>query len=87
MLLLFNNMAVLAAQTAGPNWVKMIIIAVVIGLVVGLIYALSLKGSMTSVHKKNVAADYVRPGSFELQRQQDNFMYSNTDKKEKPKKT
>ena len=87
-LLFVRNMAVLTSETvakAGPDWLKMIIISLVIGLVVGLIYALILKGSLTSVHKNEAAADYVRPGSFKLDREQDNFMYSETSKKEKPK--
>lgn len=86
--LFLNNIAVLTTATvakAGPDWLRMVIISLCIGLVVGLIYALSLKGSLKSVHQNNAAADYVRPGSFKLEREQDLFMYSKTEKKEKPK--
>ena len=86
--LFLNNIAVLTTATAakaGPDWLRMVIISVSIGLVVGLIYALSLKGSLQSVHQNNAAADYVRPGSYKLEREQDLFMYSKTEKKEKPK--
>lgn len=89
MLLYIQNFTVLTAASASakadPNWLRMVIISVVIGLLVGLIYALILKGSLTSVHRNDAAADYVRPGSFKLEREQDSFMYSETDKKEKPK--
>ncbi len=61
----------------------MIGIALVIGLVVGLIRVLIMKGSLTSVHAVNTAANYVRPNSFKLTDKSDIFMYSKTEKKEK----
>ena len=60
-----------ATASAGFDPLKKIIIALVIGLIVGLLYALSLKSQLTSVYKNETAADI--------------FMYSKTEKTEKPK--
>ena len=74
-----------ATASAGFDPLKKIIIALVIGLIVGLLYALSLKSQLTSVYKNETAADYVRPASFKVSDKKDIFMYSKTEKTEKPK--
>ena len=63
---------------------RMILIAVGIGLLAGFIHAISLKSALTSVRKNDTAADYEREGSFVVERQSDNFVYSTTERKEKP---
>lgn len=74
-----------ASESAGYNWVKMIIIALVVGLLIGLIYAMCLKGQLTSVVKNDTAADYTRPGSFKVETKRDIFLYTKVEKEEKPK--
>lgn len=75
------------AATKKPSIVTMLIIALVIGLIVGLIYALALKGSLTSVYRHDSANDYTRKGSFKVDLNKDIFLYSKTEKTEKPVKT
>ncbi|MCQ2518925.1 MAG: hypothetical protein MJ107_00195 [Lachnospiraceae bacterium] len=78
---------VLEASSMGFNPVKKIIIALVVGLIVGLLYALSLKGQLTSVYKKETAADYTRPNSFKLTGKRDLFLYTKTEKTPKPQQS
>lgn len=76
--------SVSADSEGGLNWiVKALIIAVVIGLVVGFIRAMALKSQLTSVYKKDSAADYTRDKSFKVDTKKDTFLYSKTEKKEK----
>ncbi len=75
----------LVRKTNPILWGKMAIIALVIGLIIGIIRALILKGSLVSVHKNNEAADYVKAGSFKLTDKVDRYIYSKTEKEEKPK--
>lgn len=92
--LLISNMycvylTVSSEVAANPSfasvWGKKLLIAVVIGLVIGFIYALTLKGQLTSVYKNDTAADYTRSNSFKVETSRDVFLYSKTEKKEKPK--
>lgn len=78
-----SNVAVLEAE-ATFNFGTKLIVALVIGLIVGLIYALSLKGQLTSVYKNDSAADYTRENSFKVASKRDLFLYSKTEKQEKP---
>ncbi len=78
---LFKQVAI-GSMAHGP----MIGFAVVVGLIIGLIRVLIMKSSLTSVVAKNTAADYVRPNSFKLTDKADIFMYSKTEKEEKPNK-
>lgn len=74
------------AQVAkqGSNYKTILIASIVIALIVGLIRILCLKGQLTSVHKSESAADYTRDNSFKLETKRDLFLYSKTEKKEKP---
>ena len=74
------------AQVAkqGPNYKTILIASIAIALIVGLIRILCLKGQLTSVHKSESAADYTRDNSFKLETKRDLFLYSKTEKKEKP---
>ena len=69
----------------GASAPRTFICKLLIGLIVGLLYALSLKSQLTSVYKNETAADYVRPASFKVADKKDIFMYSKTEKTEKPK--
>ena len=60
------------------------IVSVVIALIVAFIRTASLKGQLTSVHKNDTAADYTRDKSFRVDTSRDLFLYSKTEKKEKP---
>ena len=76
-----------AADVAGQpahNIVKVLIVILVIALLIGLIRILCLKGQLTSVHRSESAADYTRDNSFSVQIKRDLFLYSKTDKTEKP---
>ena len=74
------------AQVAkqGPNYKTILIASIVIALIVGLIRILCLKGQLTSVNKSESEADYTRDNSFKLETKRDLFLYSKTEKKEKP---
>ena len=85
--LLLNVSAFTAVATEGAGdfgFVKKLIIALVIGLIVGFIYAMALKGQLTSVYKNDSAADYTRDNSFVVADKKDIFMYSKTEKTAKP---
>ena len=56
--------------------VKKIIISLIIGFIIALIAVSVMKGKLKSVKKKNEAADYVVPGSFNLTESRDLFLYS-----------
>ena len=47
----------------------------VIGLIIGFVTTFLMKRSMKTARLKQNAADYVRPGSFRLTRQQDIYLY------------
>ena len=47
----------------------------VIGLIIGIAVTLLMKRSMKTARAKRLAADYVRPGSFQLTRRMDLFLY------------
>ncbi len=73
------------AAAKGPfNWVKVLIIAAVIGVIVGFIYVIALKSKLTSVVANDVATDYKRPDSFKLTESRESFLYTKTDREEKP---
>lgn len=86
--IIFSTMAILteaSADVAQDNWiVTALIISLCIGLLVGLIYALILKGQLTSVYKNDSAADYTKANSFKVEIRKDTFLYSKTEKEEKP---
>ena len=63
------------------------LVSVVIGLIVAFLRTASLKGQLTSVHKSESAADYTRDNSFKVETSRDLFLYSKTEKKEKPNST
>jgi uncharacterized protein len=47
----------------------------VIGLIIGIAVTLLMKRSMKTARAKRLATDYVRPGSFQLTRRMDLFLY------------
>ncbi|MBE5864206.1 MAG: hypothetical protein E7295_15405 [Lachnospiraceae bacterium] len=61
------------------------IAAVVIALIVAFIRDSSLRAAMNTVHKKTTARAYMVQNSVKLGRREDNFLYSKTEKHEKPK--
>lgn len=86
---LLLNIFVLAeavsTESEGLPWpVKALIIALVVGLIVAFIYVMSLKSQLTSVYKNDTAADYTREKSFKVELSRDTFLYSKTDRIEKP---
>lgn len=62
-----------------------LVIALVIGLVAALIVTGNMKGKLKSVRRQVRADDYVEPGSLKLTYTRDLFLYSQLDKREKPK--
>lgn len=81
-----NTAATVAASPT--DWlVKALIISVVIGAVIGLVRALSLKSQLVSVHRNDSAADYTRDKSFKVELSRDSFLYSKTEKEEKPQQS
>lgn len=67
------------------KWLTILIVSLVIGLLVGLIRTLSAKGKLTSVFKQDAATDYTKKDSFKVTVSREIFMYSDTDRREKPK--
>ena len=63
-----------------------IFIALGIGLVVAFIVTGSMKSALKSVAMRQ-AAEYVRPGSLQLSRSQDIFLYRTVSRRERPKET
>ena len=87
-----NNIILLLEVTAevtkkAPNFKVILIASLVIAIIVGLLRMLSLMGQLTSVHKNESAADYTRNNSFKVETSRDLFLYSKTEKKEKPNST
>ncbi|MBQ7549840.1 MAG: TPM domain-containing protein [Clostridia bacterium] len=58
------------------QWGKWLGISAVIAVIGSIIVSSTLKASMKSVHSKPYASEYVREGSFRIDRQFDNFLYS-----------
>jgi len=63
------------------------IIALVIALIIGFIYAQGLKGAMSTVAQKHSAASYMIEKSLRMGTPVDRFLFTKTEKKEKPKQT
>lgn len=83
-----SGIMVVAEATVEPkseiDFVKMIVIALVVGLLAGIIYALILKSELTSVYSNDTATDYKKSGTFKVNLSREMFMYSKTERKEKP---
>ena len=62
-----------------------LVISVIVGLVAALIVTGKFKAQLKTVSLKAKADDYVKPGSLQLTRRQDLFLYSHLDRREKPK--
>ncbi len=71
-------------ESLGFHPVKKGVIATLIGTVIGAISTFTMKGKLKSVTRKNQAADYVVPGSFELRDSRDLFLYSHVTKTARP---
>ena len=72
-----------AAQQASWVW-KMPLICFGIGAVIALIVVMVMAGQHKNVHRKAQAADYVRPGSFNLTQSLDLYLYHTTTRRMKP---
>lgn len=66
------------------EYTKMFLMSLVIGAVVGGIVLLALRGQMNTAVAQSGAQNYLTPGSFDLKRYQDIFLYSNVTRHEKP---
>ncbi|MBR1476655.1 MAG: hypothetical protein IJ608_01685 [Lachnospiraceae bacterium] len=78
--------AVIFFMTKGGITLKGEIIALVISLIIGLIYASALKSGMNNVSIKHNAANYLDERSVKLGQGIDRFIYTKTEKREKPKR-
>ena len=63
----------------GLDIAQILIVSIVIGAIVGLIYAVVLKGQLTSVYKNDSASDYTRKDSFNCTEKKDIFLGSKTE--------
>ena len=59
-----------------PSFTK-VAICLAIGLLVGWLVTMGMKGSMNNVHLATSASSYIIPGSFNVRRQNEMFLYSN----------
>lgn len=59
--------------------------ALIASIIIAAVRLSSLKAAMNTVHTKTQAKAYVNSESVKVVRNQDNFMYSKTEKREKPK--
>ena len=66
-------------------WLLNIVIAVAIGLIMGFIFVTSMKGKLKTVHFAQNAHNYVRDGSFNLEKSRDLYLYSTVTRVAKPK--
>lgn len=66
------------------DYIKMFLMSLVIGAVAGGIVLLVLRGQMNTAVAQSGAQNYLTPGSFDLKRYQDIFLYSNVTRHEKP---
>ncbi len=68
------------------SWLlKIVIASIVAGIIIGLIGVTRLKSQLTSVFKNDSAADYTKENSFKVEQRKEIFLYSKTEKEEKPK--
>lgn len=70
---------------AGFDWGKAALIAIVAGVLIALLITLIMKGSHKSVSMKYEAADYIVPGSMNLTKSLDQFLYVHIDRTPIPK--
>ncbi len=61
------------------------IIALVLGIIIAFLVTGSMKAKMKTAVKKTEAADYVRPGSFNVTHSADRYLFQNTIRTPKPK--
>ena len=66
-------------------WLLNIVIAVAIGLIMGFIFVNSMKGKLKTVRFAQNAHNYVRDGSFNLEKSRDLYLYSTVTRVAKPK--
>ena len=66
-------------------WLLNIVIAVAIGLIMGFIVVTSMKGKLNTVRFAQNAHNYVRDGSFNLEKSRDLYLYSTITRVAKPK--
>ncbi len=63
---------------------RSLLIALIVGLVAGGIGVLILFLNLKSVHRQSGAADYRKPGSFQLETKRDIYLYRKVEREEKP---
>ncbi len=83
---LINIMVLVGGNTdgTGVDFVTILVIAAVVGFLIALIRILILKGQLTSVYRNDSASDYKRDKSFKVDVEREVFLYSKTEKEEKP---
>lgn len=69
------------------NFVGALGASLVIGLLVGILGTLRLKSQLRSVYMQAAAADYVVPGSLNVTRANERYLYSTVSRSAKPKKS
>ena len=68
-------------------WGQNIVIALIIGAVVGLIVVTVMQSKLKSVRPRREAHEYTRPGSMNVTRSRDLFLYRTVHRRPKPKDT
>ena len=58
------------------DFIRIVVVSLVVGAVVGGLVILVMRGNMNSVQPKTNAADYIVPGSYQLKKHMDIFLYS-----------
>jgi len=66
------------------DYLMMFLLSLVIGAVAGGITLLVLRGQMNTAVAQSGAQNYLTPGSYDLKRHQDIFLYSNVSRQRKP---
>lgn len=79
-----NNATIDEASDSGHS-VKTIVICVIAGMAIGFIINFSIASKNKSVRMQRNASVYTRPGSMILTGSADNFLYSNVERRAKPK--
>lgn len=66
------------------DFIKYLLIAVVVGLVAALIVTGVLKAQLKSIRSQSGASNYVRPGSMNVSKAHDIYLYKNVTRRAKP---
>lgn len=66
-------------------FMRNILISLAVGIILSFIIVLIMRSKMKSVRRKSGASDYMKPGSMDITKSRDLFLYTHLDRKKIPK--